>query len=154
MNRERILITGVRSGLGHGLAKCYLDMGAEVYGCSRRSPEDLIELGLDFCALDLSQQTESEPKFRQWIEGIESFDCVILNAGMLGKIKDIQDCSMEALKETMEINVWSNKWILDACLGGGRTIKQVIGISSGASLSGSRGWNGYSLSKAALKNLP
>ena len=153
MNRERILITGVSSGLGHGLAKCYLEAGSEVYGCSRRSPEDLIEQGLNFCGLDLSQQTESEPKFCQWIKDIESFDCVILNAGVLGKIKDIQDCSMEALKETMEINVWSNKWILDACLAEDRSIKQVIGISSGASLSGSRGWNGYSLSKAALNML-
>ena len=34
-----------------------------------------------------------------------------------------------------------------------RTIDQVIAISSGASQSGSRGWNGYSLSKAALNML-
>lgn len=153
MSGERILITGVSSGLGHGLAKCYLAMGAEVYGCSRRSPDDLLEQGLNFCALDLSQQGESEPKFRTWIEKVESFDVVILNAGVLGKIKDMQECSMAELKATMEVNVWSNKWILDACLGGGRTIQQVIGISSGASLSGSRGWNGYSLSKAALNML-
>ena len=153
MSGERILITGVSSGLGHGLAKCYLAMGAEVYGCSRRSPDDLLEQGLNFCALDLSQQGEGEPKFRTWIEEVESFDVVILNAGVLGKIKDMQECSMAELKATMEVNVWSNKWILDACLGGGRTIQQVIGISSGASLSGSRGWNGYSLSKAALNML-
>ena len=153
MSRERILITGVSSGLGHGLAKCYLSKGAEVYGCSRRSPEDLIEEGLNFCSLDLSQDTKSASKFRGWIEGVESFDLVILNAGVLGKIKDIQDCSMEELKQTMEVNVWSNKWILDACLADARKIKQVIGISSGASLSGSRGWNGYSLSKAALNML-
>ena len=153
MSGERILITGVSSGLGHGLAKCYLAMGAEVYGCSRRSPDDLLEQGLNFCALDLSQQGESEQKFRTWIEEVESFDVVILNAGVLGKIKDMQECSMAELKATMEVNVWSNKWILDACLGGGRTIQQVIGISSGASLSGSRGWNGYSLSKAALNML-
>ena len=153
MSGERILITGVSSGLGHGLAKCYLAMGAEVYGCSRRSPDDLLEQGLNFCALDLSQQGESEPKFRAWIEEVASFDVVILNAGVLGKIKDMQECSMAELKATMEVNIWSNKWILDACLGGGRTIQQVIGISSGASLSGSRGWNGYSLSKAALNML-
>ena len=153
MDKQCVLITGVSSGLGHGLARRYLEMGAEVYGCSRRSPEALIEQGLNFCNLDLSQQTESEPKFCQWIQGIESFDCVILNAGVLGKIKDIKDCTMEEMKETMEINVWSNKWILDACLAEARSIKQVIGISSGASLSGSRGWNGYSLSKAALNML-
>lgn len=153
MNNGRILITGVSSGLGHGLAKYYINMGADVYGCSRRSPEDLIEQGLNFCALDLSQQAESESRFRDWIEAIESFDCVILNAGILGKIKDMRACSMEELQKTMEVNVWANKWILDACFAEGRKIKQVVGISSGASLSGSRGWNGYSLSKAALNML-
>lgn len=153
MNKGRILITGVSSGLGHGLAKYYINMGADVYGCSRRSPEDLIEQGLNFCALDLSQQAESESRFRDWIEAIESFDCVILNAGILGKIKDMRACSMEELQKTMEVNVWANKWILDACFAEGRKIKQVVGISSGASLSGSRGWNGYSLSKAALNML-
>lgn len=153
MSNERILITGVSSGLGHGLAKCYLEMGAEVYGCSRRGPEDLIKQGLKFCALDVSQELKSRPKFQAWIKEVNFFDRVILNAGVLGKIKDMQDCSTEELKETMEINVWANKWILDDCFAKSRKINQVIGISSGASLSGSRGWNGYSLSKAALNML-
>ena len=153
MNRERILITGVSSGLGHGLAKVYLEMGAEVYGCSRRSPEDLIEQGLNFCDVDVSQEIVSGPKFRGWIHGVESFDLVILNAGVLGKVKDMQKCSTEELKKTMEVNVWANKWILDACFAEGRKISQVVGISSGTSLSGNRGWNGYSLSKAALNML-
>mgnify|MGYP001314666333 FL=1 len=142
MSKERILITGVSSGLGHGLAKSYLEMGAEVYGCSRRSPIDLVEMGLNFCDLDIAQQIESEPKFRAWIQELKSFDLVILNAGILGKIKDMQECSMDELKETMEVNLWANKWILDSCFAEGRKIKQVVGISSGASLSGSRGWNG------------
>jgi NAD(P)-dependent dehydrogenase (short-subunit alcohol dehydrogenase family) len=153
MSKERILITGVSSGLGHGLAKSYLEMGAEVYGCSRRSPIDLVEMGLNFCDLDIAQQIESEPKFRAWIQELKSFDLVILNAGILGKIKDMQECSMDELKETMEVNLWANKWILDSCFAEGRKIKQVVGISSGASLSGSRGWNGYSISKAALNML-
>jgi NAD(P)-dependent dehydrogenase (short-subunit alcohol dehydrogenase family) len=50
----------------------------------------------------------------------------------------------------MEVNLWSNKWILDCLFKDGPTVKQVVAISSGASVSGSRGWNGYSLSKAAL----
>ena len=68
-------------------------------------------------------------------------------------ISDMADCSLDDLRETMEINVWSNKWLLDALLCQNRTIDQVVAISSGASLSGSRGWNGYSISKAALNML-
>ena len=52
--QKTIYITGVSSGLGHGLAKVYLEQGATVYGCSRRKPEELVDLGLRFQAIDLS----------------------------------------------------------------------------------------------------
>jgi NAD(P)-dependent dehydrogenase (short-subunit alcohol dehydrogenase family) len=53
----------------------------------------------------------------------------------------------------MEINVWANKVLLDGLLSAQRSVGQVIGISSGASINGHRGWNGYSLSKASLNML-
>ncbi len=42
----RVCITGISSGLGHGLAKIYLERGAEVYGCwtaSTRMSEESIK---------------------------------------------------------------------------------------------------------------
>lgn len=153
MTKKRIFITGVSSGLGYGLALNYLKAGEDVWGCSRRCPNDLVDLGLNFCALDLADQKESESAFKKWTQLVESFEVVFLNAGVLGKIKDMRECSVDALKSLMEVNVWSNKWLLDALFSNGCSINQVIAISSGASLSGSRGWNGYSLSKAALNML-
>lgn len=150
---EKILITGVSSGLGHGLAKKYLDRGATVYGCSRREPEDLVAAGLQFKSVDLADESDGRPSFEELISGVPHFDVVILNAGKLGEIRDMKDAPLSDLRETMEINVWANKWILDALFSGNRSVKQVVGISSGASLSGSRGWNGYSVSKAALNML-
>ncbi len=150
---KNILITGVSSGLGHGLADVYLKQGAVVYGCSRRVPEDLIRKGLQFESVDLANAEAGEAAFRQLIDGVDGFDHVILNAGKLGLIRDMKDAPLEDLRETMETNVWANKWILDALFEGGRTVKQVVAISSGASQSGSRGWNGYSVSKAALNML-
>ena len=47
----------------------------------------------------------------------------------------------------------ANKWLLDLIFASGREVKQVVAISSGASRSGQRGWNGYSISKAALNML-
>ncbi|MGZ0656705.1 SDR family NAD(P)-dependent oxidoreductase [Coraliomargarita sp. W4R72] len=149
----RILITGVSSGLGHGLAKIYLAQGAEVYGCSRRAPEDLMQQGLHFESVDLSNAAAGAPAFEQLIQGIEHFDIVLLNAGKLGQIRDMQATPIEDLRETMEVNVWSNKWLLDCLFANSRTVGQVVAISSGASQSGSRGWNGYSVSKAALNML-
>ncbi len=150
---ENILITGVSSGLGHGLAQVYLERGASVYGCSRRAPADLIAAGLHFQPINLSNPSSGAIALRALVEPVQHFDKVILNAAKLGVIRDMAATPLEDLRETMEINVWANKWILDQLFDGQRSIDQVVGISSGASLSGSRGWNGYSLSKAALNML-
>ena len=151
--KNTVLITGVSSGLGHGLAKIYLERGADVFGCSRREPSDLVEAGLQFASLDLSAGCNQQAAFEQLIKKVPHFDLVVLNAGKLGQIRDMADCPLEDLRETMEVNVWANKWLLDSLFKGGRRVDQVVGISSGASQSGSRGWNGYSLSKAALNML-
>lgn len=151
--KETIYITGVSSGLGQGLAQVYLEQGATVYGCSRREPNRLVEWGLHFQAIDLSDADTGEALLNKQIQGVDHFDRVILNAAKLGKIRDMQDTPLTDLRETMEINLWANKWILDAIFSKSRTVTQVVAISSGASKSGSRGWNGYSLSKAALNML-
>lgn len=150
---ENILITGVSSGLGYGLAKVYLKRGAQVYGCSRRAPEALVRAGLHFQMIDLSDPTAGPAALHDLIDAVGHFDCVLLNAAKLGEIRDMAATPLADLRETMEINVWANKWMLDSLFDGRRTIGQVIAISSGASQSGSRGWNGYSLSKAALNML-
>lgn len=151
--QNTIYITGVSSGLGYGLTKAYLSQGALVYGCSRREPEDLISQGLRFQAIDLSDADAGETLLNEQIQGVQHFDIVILNAAKLGKIRDMQDVSLSDLRETMEINLWANKWLLDVLFSHNRIVKQIVAISSGASQSGSRGWNGYSLSKAALNML-
>ncbi|PXA05601.1 alcohol dehydrogenase [Coraliomargarita sinensis] len=150
---EKILITGVSSGLGHGLAKAYLEQGATVYGCSRRKPDDLIEAGLHYQSVDLLDAEHGQKAFEELIHDVSRFDAVILNAAKLGEIRDMADTPLDDLRGTMEINVWANKWLLDTIYSSGKTVKQVVAISSGASISGSRGWNGYSLSKAALNML-
>ena len=135
----RIFISGVSSGLGYGLAKVYLEKSYEVYGCSRRKPEDLVEQGLHFTAIDLADSMAGQRHFCKLIDGVLHFDLVILNAGKLGQIRDMKQTSLEDLRETMEINVWSNKWLLDCLFEDARSIEQVVAISSGASQSGSRG---------------
>lgn len=150
---EAVLITGVSSGLGHGLAEVFLGRGATVYGCSRREPQDLIDKGMHFASIDLGDSVSGVSALKEWIAPVRGLDLVILNAGKLGEIRDMKDAPLDDLRETMEVNVWSNKWVLDVLFESVSTVKQVVAISSGASLSGSRGWNGYSISKAALNML-
>ena len=150
---KTVFITGVSSGLGHGLAKAYLEQGAEVYGCSRREPEDLEDLGLHFTSVDLAAGEAGISPVGELLSKAGDLDLVLLNAAKLGEIRDMVDTPLADLRETMEINVFANKWLLDAVFSMGRQVDQVAGISTGASQSGSRGWNGYSLSKAAFNML-
>lgn len=150
---EKVFITGVSSGLGYGLARFYLERGDVVYGCSRRAPEDLIQKGLRFVEADLSDSASAVSAIGTLLGQAGHLHRVVLNAAKLGTIQDMRDTSLVDIQETMEVNVFANKWLLDLIFASGRKVKQVVAISSGASLSGSRGWNGYSLSKAALNML-
>ena len=53
----------------------------------------------------------------------------------------------------MEINVWANKFLLDILFAHVDRIRQVIGMSSKASLRSTPGWGPYSMSKAGLNML-
>ena len=87
----KVCITGVSSGLGHGLAKVYLERGALVYGCSRREPPELIAQGLRYASVDLANTKAGVDAFAQLIQPASYFDIVILNAAKLGKIRDMAD---------------------------------------------------------------
>mmetsp|Transcript_3995 Transcript_3995/g.4619 ORF Transcript_3995/g.4619 Transcript_3995/m.4619 type:complete len:236 (+) Transcript_3995:134-841(+) len=146
---RKVFITGVSSGVGKGLADYYLSHGAQVFGLSRRGygknhenfQEGLVDLGnIDALPLELEKLN--------WPD--EPFDITILNAGILPGIKDMKDTSVGELRKTMDVNVWSNKVIIDFL-----TRKDILGplcvsMSSGFSIQGPRGWSGYSISKAAL----
>ena len=48
-----------------------------------------------------------------FITSIEDIDTVYLNAGMLGEIKEIGKLSIEEIRKVYELNVYSNKELLD-----------------------------------------
>ncbi len=151
---QNIFITGVSSGIGNGLARAYLERGEIVYGVSRRTPDDLVgNLNFYFSVLDLTDHNKAGPVMGMLLKSAPVLDLVVLNAGILSPIRDMIDTPLADLQRAMEVNVWSNKVLLDWLLKSGKTIKQVVGISSGAAVNGHRGWNGYSLSKAALNML-
>jgi alcohol dehydrogenase/benzil reductase ((S)-benzoin forming) len=70
---------------------------------------------------------------------------------MLGKIKEMTKLELNDLKTTMDLNVYANKELLD--LLSNIKVKNIIAISSGAAVNGSKGWGPYSLSKASLNML-
>jgi NAD(P)-dependent dehydrogenase (short-subunit alcohol dehydrogenase family) len=150
----QVLITGSSSGIGHGLASEFLSRGADVWGISRRNAEDLSTDGhYRHLLLDLTDYEKVRLSIPPFLEGQEGFDLVILNAGMLGPIRWVSELGLDAMKQVMEINVWANKVLLDILLRQLKEVKQVVGISSGASLRSTPGWGPYSMSKAGLNML-
>jgi NAD(P)-dependent dehydrogenase (short-subunit alcohol dehydrogenase family) len=83
----------------------------------------------------------------------DRLDLVILNAGIPGEIRDIATTPLADLQRIMDVNVWSNKVILDWLVSSGIQVDQVVMISSGASVLGNKGWGGYALSKSAVNML-
>jgi len=146
----RMFITGVDSGIGRALAGEAIKRGYDVYALGLSLPEELKEVKFTECnLLELERIAE---RLRTLVDGLSGLDLVILNAGVLGSLGSIRETPIYRIKETMDINVWSNKIILDTFLELGIRIGQVIGMSTGA-VSCGKGWNVYAISKSALNCL-
>jgi benzil reductase ((S)-benzoin forming) len=149
-----VLITGASSGIGHALCSHYLGQGWNVLGLSRRRPEDLCSHPrFGHRSLDLADIDSIQVFLPELLNATRHLELVILNAGVLGRFGDLRDADIEDLEHTMRVNVWCNTFLFDILHRLGVRYSQVVAISSGASVSGNRGWSGYSVSKAALNML-
>ncbi len=151
MPSKNVFITGNSSGLGKGLTETLLADDYFVYGCSRRGSQ--LTGNIKDMQCDLVNFEEISYALEQLLGEVKSLDLVILNAGILGELKNISETSLDELQTIMDINVWSNKFILDWLLRSEIAIKQILLMSSGASVLGNKGWGGYALSKSALNML-
>ena len=142
-----VLITGTSSGLGFSLAKAFKENGYNVYGISRsRTDLDIKQTQCDFNDLDSAKISIRE------LINVNDLEYIILNAGMLGKLDKQCDLSIKDYNEIFNVNVLSNKVLLDF-LTKKCDVKNVIGISSGAALKSYFGWSLYCSSKSAFKQL-
>ena len=148
--QKNILITGCSSGLGLALTNYYLQKGFKVYGISRNKPE-IQNQNFIHISFDLSKISEIKTSLTNILKEIKNLDLVFLNAGMLGKIKILQELSIEEMQEVYNLNVYANKELLDILMQ--IDVKNIFIISSGASKTGYKGWGSYSLSKAGVNML-
>jgi NAD(P)-dependent dehydrogenase (short-subunit alcohol dehydrogenase family) len=144
------LVTGTSSGLGRGLAGQLQQRGWRVYGCSRRGCDIA---GVRDVQVDLSDHERIDEALTGLLDDSPRLDLVVLNAGVLGEIRDMTQTPLADLQRIMDINVWANKVILDWLHAWERPLGQVVLVSSGAAVLGNRGWGGYALSKATLNML-
>ena len=147
---KNILITGCSSGLGLALTSFYLQKGFKVYGISRNKPK-IQNINFIHISFDLSRISNIKEILSPIIQDISQIETVFLNAGMLGKIKILEELSTSEMQEVYELNVYANKELLDILKN--IKVKNILVVSSGASKTGYKGWGSYSLSKAGVNML-
>ena len=158
LEKKKILITGVSSGLGKALVKEFLNNGYIVYGISRSQPsfvENLHHPCFYFLSLDLTDP-EISSKLKAFISqnSINKLDIIYLNAAIFKNIDFIKNKEVSDLTEIVNTNVWGNHEILSTFFNSGVQVTQVICSSSSSWNSPPfQGLNGYALSKAALTSL-
>ncbi len=148
--QKNILITGCSSGLGLALTKYYLEKKYKVYGISRKKP-DIFDENFIYKSFDLSQVSKIKQELTSFIKKIDNIETVFLNAGMLGKIKILEELTIDEMNEVYSLNVYANKELLDILMQ--IKVTNILVISSGASKTGYKGWGSYSLSKAGVNML-
>lgn len=147
---KNILITGCSSGLGLALTNLYLENEFTVFGISRNKPK-IENKNFHFKHFDFSKVEDIQKELTPFIDKIEKIETVYLNAGALGDIKEMANLSIDEIKDVLDVNVFANKELLDILAKS--KVKNIIALSSGAAVKGSKGWGAYSLSKASLNML-
>tara|TARA_B100000927_G_C16446230_1_gene461881 strand:- start:571 stop:1263 length:693 start_codon:yes stop_codon:yes gene_type:complete len=148
MKNKTIFLTGNSSGLGKALNKKLVKEN-RIYSISKSKSSFNNEQHLIF---DFNKVSNLYEKMRRF-DNIEKIDFLILNAGVLGDINKSFKTKHTNLQKVININLISNKIILDFFLEKKVIIKNVIAISSGAALNPKEGWLEYCVSKCAMKML-
>lgn len=149
---ESVLITGVSSGIGWAVAENCLKKGWKVFGLSRRGA-NLESPNFKEVQCDLGNLDDIPHALEKLLGRDSKLNYVLLNAAILGNIKDLRDSTVDEFQRVFDVNVWANKVVLDTLFRLGTQVQQIIGISSGAATTAFRGWGAYSISKAALNML-
>ena len=151
------LVTGGSEGIGRAIAEALTSEGCKVTVTGRREEalrNTAEELGLDWIAGDVGNETDAIRTVNSVIEKHGRLDILVNNAGY-GMFKPLVDTTLEELKGVYQTNVFGT--FLMAREAAQQFIKQgsgeLINISSTSSLKGSSGRTAYGSSKFALRGM-
>jgi NAD(P)-dependent dehydrogenase (short-subunit alcohol dehydrogenase family) len=153
----RVVISGASSGLGLALAHHYLQQGALVAACARRT--DLLQTlsaqfpGQVYCyPLDVRDAAALQTAAHDFITHAGVPDIVIANAGVSrGTLTDYAE-DVDAFQQVMDINVMGVVKTFQPFMSAMRKAGNgtLVGVASVAGFRGIPGSEAYSASKAAL----
>ncbi len=151
------LVTGGSEGIGRAIAEALMHQGCKVTITGRREEvlkDTAEELGLDWIAGDVGNETDAVRTVSSVIERHGRLDILVNNAGY-GMFKPLVDTTLNELKDMYQTNVFGT--FLMAREAAKQFIKQgsgeLINISSTSSLKGSSGRTAYGSSKFALRGM-
>ena len=172
MNEKQIiLITGTRKGIGRFLVEHYTSLGHQVIGCSRSEIEYSIDNYQHF-SLDVCDEKEVKKMFSQIRKTYGRLDVLINNAAFVSAktfgvkdFKNFETHSFDLWKKSFEVNVDAPFILSQKVLGVMKKQKSgtIINISSNYGLLGpdfdtyenEKLWTppGYAVTKSAILNL-
>ena len=147
---KRVIVTGASRGIGRALVDRFLDLGHEVWALSRNTDELNKIKGIHTVSIDLSE----EQQIVDWVQscGVDYFDAVINNAGMLIN-KPFAETTYADFEAVYRINVFGAAQLIRHLLPLLTTDSHILNISSMGGVNGTAKFPGlaaYSSSKGAL----
>ena len=107
---KSVLVTGGSSGIGYGIAKGFLEAGAQVVILAHEGVEDAVdrlrdEIGTDLRGLNCDITDGAQ--VREAIETFESIDVLINNAGLelITPLEDPDDAVEDRFRRIIDVNV-------------------------------------------------
>jgi len=151
---KTVVITGVSRGIGKALAQKFLGEGYKVIGTSTDGTTDISNSNLEMVMLDLAN-AESIEKAVVEIQGkADTIDILINNAGV-AEDEQLGRTDLEALRKTMEVNVFGTigftEQLVHKITSGGQIINlgSIMGQLDGTPQD-ELDWPAYRISKTAV----
>lgn len=152
------IITGGSKGLGLSLIEEYCNKGFKVISIARNTPIFEHANFIDNIEFDLSQIDKFDLLEQQLFSTIDKLTLekvlLINNAGRLGKISSIENCSNDDMSKTIQLNVTAPLLMSSMFLrkfANSNLKTEILMISSGAGLHPYAGWTSYCTSKAGIE---
>lgn len=152
-----LIVTGGSKGIGKALAEKYASENYKVYSLSR----SIIDIqNVTQIAIDLTDLNATKKSFKMLLDEISKEETssltLINNAGRIGKIANLENLEAEDIAKIIQLNTTIPAVLSALFIKHFEKLtckKQIINISSGASVNAYQGWATYCTSKAGINML-